>query len=78
LAWMFLHVSCSTSQQNPYIGGFVVAGLLKLKGAAFDTPFSDTVETTMQGLSSILLKSTSVISVMVDITGSGNKSQAVT
>jgi hypothetical protein len=32
------------------MGGFVVAGLLKLKGAAFETPLLDKVETTTQGL----------------------------
>ena len=43
------------------MGGFVVAGLLKLKGAAFETPLLDNVETTMQGLCSSLLNSASMI-----------------
>ena len=57
-------MSCFTSQQNPYIGGLVVAGLLKLKGAAFDAPFSDMVDITIHGLRSILLKSTSIKSII--------------
>jgi hypothetical protein len=42
------------------MGGLVVAGLLKLKGSALDTPSSDMVETTIHGLLSSLLKGASI------------------
>ena len=51
----------------------MVAGLLKLKGAAFETPLSEIVETTIHGLRSILLKATSIKSVINILNNSKNK-----
>jgi hypothetical protein len=41
-------------QEKLNIGGIKLIGMLKLKGAAFDMPFFETVEMTTTGLKSSL------------------------
>jgi hypothetical protein len=51
---MFLHVSWAGLHEKLNMGGSRLTGELKLKGAAFDTPFFEIVEITTTGLKSNL------------------------